>query len=238
MKLGMGTRPWAGLDIGTHSVNVSLMKNMPFHPERDFAPVTLLATLPNILAVNPSVPARTLKELVAYAKANPGKLSYASAGTGTASHITGEHFRHTAGVDVVFADPAGSAAGDVVRDGRHSASGTYTVSTIAAAVGKSVTVIDQFGGSQPVAGATLRYTITVTMSGSGVANGVVITDPFPANTTYTAGSLRLNGAPLSDAADADAGDAGITAPGAATVNLGVLTAASPVQTIVFDVKIN
>jgi len=144
----------------------------------------------------------------------------------------------TAGVDVVFADPAGSAAGDNTRDGRHSASGTFTVLSVAVNVGKAVAVIDQFGGANPVAGATLRYSITVTVSGNGTANSVVITDPFPANTTFRPGSLRLNGAPLTDAADADAGDAGATAPGAMTVNLGGLTAASPAQTIIFDVEIN
>lgn len=95
--------------IGTHGVSVSLQKNMPFHPERDFAPVTLLATLPNILAVNPSVPAKNLNELIAYAKANPGKLSYASAGVGTASHLTGEYFKHAAGIDVVHVAYKGSA---------------------------------------------------------------------------------------------------------------------------------
>lgn len=95
--------------IGTHSVNVSLQKNLPFHPERDFAPVTLLATLPNVLAVHPAVPAKNLKELVAYAKAHPGKLSYASAGMGTASHITGEYFKHVAGLDVVHVAYKGSS---------------------------------------------------------------------------------------------------------------------------------
>ena len=158
-----------------------------------------------------------------------------SGGTATVVQTPGGD---TAGVDVVFADPAGSTAGDVVRDGRHSAFGSFTVSSVAVTVGKSVAVIDQFGGSNPVTGATLRYTIAATVSGGGTANSVVITDPFPANTTYRPGSLRLNGAPLTDAADADAGDAGATTPGTVTVNLGNLTAASPAQTIIFDVQIN
>jgi uncharacterized repeat protein (TIGR01451 family) len=145
---------------------------------------------------------------------------------------------NSAGVDVVFADPAGSAAGDVARDGRHSAAGTFTLSTVTVTMNKTVAVIDQFGGNNPVAGATLRYTVTVTVSGAATANSVVVTDPYPANTTYVAGSLRLNAALLTDAADADVGDAGATTPGAITVNLGSLTAASPVQTIVFDVRIN
>jgi uncharacterized repeat protein (TIGR01451 family) len=158
-----------------------------------------------------------------------------SGGTATIAQTPGVD---TAGVDVVFADPAGSIAGDVVRDGRHSAFGTFTVSNIAVTVGKTVTVIDPYGGSQPVVGATLRYTITAATGGNGTANNVVITDAIPANTTYTAASLRLNGAQLSDAADADAGDVGATTPGNVTVSLGALTAASPVQTIVFDVTIN
>jgi uncharacterized repeat protein (TIGR01451 family) len=144
----------------------------------------------------------------------------------------------TAGVDVVFADSAGSAAGDGARDGRHSAGGTYTVSDTTVIVSKAVLVIDQQGGNSPVQGATLRYTITVTVSGTGAATGVRIVDPVPANTTYTAGSLRLNGAPLSDAGGDDAGDVGATAPNTVTVNLGNLTSASPAQTITFDVKIN
>ena len=158
-----------------------------------------------------------------------------SGGTATVVQTAGPD---TGGVDVVFADPAGSAAGDILRDGRHSAAGTYTVSGAIVTVGKTVTVIDQFGGSRPVPGATLRYSLTVTVSGSSTANGVSVTDAIPADTTYTAGSLLLNGAPLTDAVDADAGDVGATTPGAVTVNLGNLTAASPAQTIVFDVRIN
>lgn len=158
-----------------------------------------------------------------------------SGGTATVVQTAGPD---TAGVDVVFADPAGSAAGDVGRDGRHSAFGTYTVSIVAVTVGKTVAVIDQFGGSNAVAGATLRYTITVTVGGAGTANSVVIRDAVPLNTTYLAGTLLLNGAPITDAADADAGDAGISTPGTVTVSLGSLTAASPVQTIVFDVRID
>jgi uncharacterized repeat protein (TIGR01451 family) len=161
--------------------------------------------------------------------------SVVSGGTATVAETTGPG---TAGVDTVFADPAGSAAGDLVRDGRHSAAGTFTVATAVVTLGKTVAVIDQFGGGNPVAGAVLRYTVTVTVSGSGTANSVVVTDAYPADTGYVAGSLRLNGAPLTDAADADAGDAGATTPGAVTVNLGGLTAASPVQTIVFDVRID
>jgi len=92
-----------------HSINPSLYRNLSYDPEKDFSPITLLAVLPNILAVNPNVPAKNLKELIAYAKSNPGKLSYASAGVGTASHIAGEYFKSVAGVDVLHVPYKGSS---------------------------------------------------------------------------------------------------------------------------------
>lgn len=95
--------------IGTHGVSMSLVKNLAFHPERDFEPVTLLATLPNILAVHDSVPAKDLRGLIEYARANPGKLNYASAGSGTGSHIAGEYFKRLAGIEVVHVPYKGSA---------------------------------------------------------------------------------------------------------------------------------
>lgn len=146
--------------------------------------------------------------------------------------------QNSAGVDTVFIDSAGSAAGDAARDGKHSAAGTYTVgvpSTVS--MNKTVLVLDQLGGNLAVRGATLRYTITITVTGGGTAQNVVISDPIPVNTTYTAGTLRLNSILLTDIADADAGDVGATTPNTVTVKLGNLTSASPVQTVVFDVKI-
>ena len=95
--------------IGTHGVSLSLYSKIPYHPEKDFAPVTLLATLPNILAINPSVPAKNLKELIAYAKANPGNIAYASAGNGTASHLAGEMFRKAADIDIAHIPYRGSS---------------------------------------------------------------------------------------------------------------------------------
>jgi len=160
---------------------------------------------------------------------------------------------NTAGIDVVFADTAGSAAGDVARDGRHSASGRYTGSSVTLTVGKTVLVYSGppnvvINGTPPdyadctvcpraIPTATLRYTITAMVKGSGTATGVVIVDPLPANTTYNAGSLQLNGTAQSDAKDGDAGDVGGTTPGIITVNLGDMTSASAVQTIIFDVTI-
>ena len=147
---------------------------------------------------------------------------------------------NTAGVDVVFADIAGSASGDGTRDGKHSSSGKYTVSSVSVTIAKAVIVYsDPFNGTvNPKAkqGAILRYSITVTATGSQTALNVVITDPIPTNTTYSAGTLKLNGVALTDAADADVGQV-VGVPVTLTVNLGNLTSASAVQTITFDVTI-
>jgi tripartite-type tricarboxylate transporter receptor subunit TctC len=85
----------------THAINVSLYRRLPYDPVRDFAPVARLATQPMVLVVNPAVPARTVQELVALAKARPGQLNYASSGIGTTAHLCGATFRTQAGVDVV-----------------------------------------------------------------------------------------------------------------------------------------
>ena len=85
----------------TFAVTPALKNKLPYHPERDFSPVSQLTTQPYVLAVSPSLPANSVSQLVAHAKANPGKLSYGSAGTGSANHLAGEMFRHAAGIDIV-----------------------------------------------------------------------------------------------------------------------------------------
>ena len=85
----------------TFAVTPALKDKLPYHPERDFAPVSLLTTQPYVLAVTASLPANSVSQLVTYAKANPGKLTYGSAGTGGANHLAGEMFRHVAGIDMV-----------------------------------------------------------------------------------------------------------------------------------------
>lgn len=79
--------------VGTHSINISLYKKLPFHPIKDFAPISRVASVPNLLVANPTQPFKTVKELISYAKANPGKISYASAGNGTSPHVTAELFK-------------------------------------------------------------------------------------------------------------------------------------------------
>lgn len=87
--------------IGTHAVNVSLFRKLPYDPIRDFAPVSLIMEAEGLLVVHPSVPVKTVKELIALAKARPGQIAYASAGYGTAAHLAGELFKSMARVDMV-----------------------------------------------------------------------------------------------------------------------------------------
>src|SRR5262245_11550665 len=94
---------------GTNSVLQHLDAKLPYDPAKDFAPVVFLATGPNVLVVHPSVPAKTVQELVALAKAQPGKLSYASAGIGTTPHLIAEQFKLQAGVDITPLQYRGAA---------------------------------------------------------------------------------------------------------------------------------
>ena len=84
-----------------HATNPALYAKLPFDAIKDFSHITLLASAPNMLAINPSIPVRTIPELIAYAKANPGKLTYISAGSGTSPHMAGELLRSMAGIDIV-----------------------------------------------------------------------------------------------------------------------------------------
>src|ERR1700710_1214665 len=86
---------------GTLAIGPSLYKNAGYDPGKDFAPIRLIGNAPNSLVVHPSFPAKTIAELIAYAKANPGKVNFGSAGAGTASHITGEYFGASAGIKLV-----------------------------------------------------------------------------------------------------------------------------------------
>ena len=86
--------------IGTHAVNVTLFSRMPYDAVNDFAPIVHLLEAEGLLVVHPSVPVNSVKELIAYARANPGRLTFASAGMGTASHLAGELFKSMAKVDM------------------------------------------------------------------------------------------------------------------------------------------
>ena len=95
--------------ITTLAVNPALKSKLPYHPERDFAPVSMLASQPYLLVAYTGIPASSVSQLVAYAKTQPGKLSYASAGLGAGAHLAGELFKHMAQIDVVHVPYKGSS---------------------------------------------------------------------------------------------------------------------------------
>jgi tripartite-type tricarboxylate transporter receptor subunit TctC len=122
-------RPGAGSVIGTEVVanatpdghtllvvassitlNPILHKNLSWDPVRDFAPITQLSSFPNILVVHPAVPVKTVKDLIALAKAKPGALNYGSAGTATGTHLSAELFKHMTGTDMVHVPYKGGGA--------------------------------------------------------------------------------------------------------------------------------
>jgi tripartite-type tricarboxylate transporter receptor subunit TctC len=94
---------------GAMAINPGLLPAMPYDPVRDFAPITLVVTIPYLLLVQPAFPAQSVKDLVAYAKSRPGQMNYGSAGTGTTSHLAMELFRSVAGISIVHVPYKGSA---------------------------------------------------------------------------------------------------------------------------------
>jgi tripartite-type tricarboxylate transporter receptor subunit TctC len=92
------------------AINVSLYKKLPFDPLKDFAPISLLASTPNIVAVHPSLPVKSVKELIALAQQNPGIINYGSAGNGTTSHLAGELLKSMAKIDIVHVPYKGTTA--------------------------------------------------------------------------------------------------------------------------------
>ena len=95
--------------VGTHAINSSLYAKLPYDHVKDFAPVILVADVPNVLVVNPALPVNSVAELIAYAKSNPGKLNFASSGNGTSIHLSGELLKTMAGVQMVHVPYKGSA---------------------------------------------------------------------------------------------------------------------------------
>ena len=87
--------------FSSHVTNPSMFDKLPYDPVRDFAPVTLAVTSPAVLTINPSVPAKTMEDLIALIKASPGKYSFGSGGTGTQPHLAGEQLRLSLGLDLV-----------------------------------------------------------------------------------------------------------------------------------------
>jgi tripartite-type tricarboxylate transporter receptor subunit TctC len=95
--------------LSTHAVNPSLYAKMPYDAAKDFAPITLIAITPNVLVVNAASPVNNVREFIAYAKANPGKLSFGSGSSGSAGHLAGELFKVETGTDAVHVPFKGGA---------------------------------------------------------------------------------------------------------------------------------
>lgn len=96
-------------NAGSHGINAAVYSKLPYDIQKDFAPVSQVAVAPNVMVINPSVPANTVAEFIAYAKANPGKLSYASGGNGSSAHMSMELFKSMSGIDIQHVPYKGSS---------------------------------------------------------------------------------------------------------------------------------
>jgi tripartite-type tricarboxylate transporter receptor subunit TctC len=101
------------------AIFASLYKKLPYDPVKDFAPISLVATVPNVLVVNPTFPARSVSDFIAHAKANPGKLSYGSSGNGSSLHLSMEMLKKQAGIEVSHVPYKGGAAAVIDLIGGH-----------------------------------------------------------------------------------------------------------------------
>jgi tripartite-type tricarboxylate transporter receptor subunit TctC len=158
--------------IAAHAANVTLYAGkLPFDPVKSFAPMSLVGIAPLIMTANNDLPARDVKELIAYAKANPGKISFGSSGVGAAAHLTTELFKQTAGLDMVHVPYKGTAPAlqdlmggsiqilvdvpstlmPLVRGGKIKALGMFSAKRVAGAV--EVPTIAEAGGP-PLEGST------------------------------------------------------------------------------------
>jgi tripartite-type tricarboxylate transporter receptor subunit TctC len=97
--------------VATHAINPTLYRSIPYDPIRDFTPITLIGVTPNVLVVNSALPVKDVKEFIAYAKANPGKLNFGSGSSGSAGHLAGELFKSMAGIDMAHIPYKGAAPG-------------------------------------------------------------------------------------------------------------------------------
>ena len=102
-----------GMMPSTHAINPSLFSKLPYDPLKDFTAVTLVATGPNVLVVHPSIPAHSVRELIALAKRRPGELTFASAGVGSTTHLAGEYFKSMAKINVVHVPYKGSGQAQI-----------------------------------------------------------------------------------------------------------------------------
>ena len=100
-------------NVSTAAINLHLYKKLAYDPIKDFQPISRLADIPNVMIINKDLPARNLREFIAYAKSNPGKLNYASSGSGTILHLSGELFKQMTGVEMAHVPYKGTAPATV-----------------------------------------------------------------------------------------------------------------------------
>ena len=148
----------------------------------------------------------------------------AAAVTGTGAPGTAFAGQGQGGGDAIV----GTTGADGVDDG------AYVVQNAVVSLGKVAAIVDPFGGTEPVPGSIVTYTLTATITGSGTLTNVTIGDAIPANTTYQSGTIRLQGSPLSDATDADVGE---FASSAVNVRLGTVSGGTT-RVVTFQVRIN
>jgi len=164
-------------NIGSHAVNPYLIKNMPYNPLKDFQPVAFVLDAEGLLVVNPSVPSKTVNELIAYIKANPGKISYGSGGVGTTSHLAGELFKYLAKVDMTHIPYKGNSPAITDLIGGQTQIMFATMPTVLPFVktGK-LRAIAVIGGSRTSALPDLP-TVSQTLPGFEVSNWIGIFAP-------------------------------------------------------------
>jgi tripartite-type tricarboxylate transporter receptor subunit TctC len=163
--------------IGTHAVNPHLVKDMPYDAQKDFVPIAHVLEAEGLLVVNPALAVKTVPELIAHLKAQPGKLSYASAGVGTASHLAGELFKNMAGVDMAHIPYKGNAPAitDVMGGQAHMIFATMPTVIQQAKAGRlrPIAVI----GSARARALPETPTVAETLSGFEVGNWVGLFAP-------------------------------------------------------------
>jgi len=164
-------------NIGSHAVNPYLIRNMPYDPLKDFQPVAFVLDAEGLLVVNPSVPSKTVTELIAYIKANPGKISYGSGGVGTTSHLAGELFKFLAKVDMTHIPYKGNSPAITDLIGGQTQIMFATMPTVLPFVktGK-LRAIAVIGGSRTSALPDLP-TVSQTLPGFEVSNWIGIFAP-------------------------------------------------------------
>ena len=155
---------------GSHGISPALYKNLPYDPINDFAAITLLHRLPSVVIVNTELPIHSVTELIEYAKANPGKLTFASAGNGSVSHLAGEMFKQATGIEMAHVPYKGGGAAmpDVIA-GRVSLMFETSTNALATAKGGKVRAIAVTGATR-WRGAPELPTVAETVPGYQVEN--------------------------------------------------------------------